>query len=180
MTSEIDQRLSMVNMQAADLRIWHNQDVTFLQGWQKSQEKVMAELMINWRLCEPPAHIRYKGSQITIAPASELLYECKGSGTLLPLCKLLWKWFLVREPRDLGLQRVNFGPSGADWGSFWGFRNFAKMWPKKVHMTSGINFGLTLVNMQATDLRIWYNQDVTLLRGWQKSQEKVMTELMMN
>ena len=40
----------------------------------------MAELMINFRISEPQHHIQLDTGYATIAPASELLYECKVQG----------------------------------------------------------------------------------------------------
>ena len=62
----------------------------------------MIEIEINLRSNEAHPRIWAPGTPCTIAPASELLYECKGTGTLLPLYKLL----RLRGPRD-------FGPLGA-------------------------------------------------------------------
>ena len=40
----------------------------------------MAELMINLRFSEPQHYIQLDVNYVTIAPASELLYECKVQG----------------------------------------------------------------------------------------------------
>ena len=40
----------------------------------------MIELMINLRFCEPQHYIQLDVKRVTIAPASELLYECKVQG----------------------------------------------------------------------------------------------------
>ena len=59
----------------------------------------MTELYINLRSKTSSASIWAPEYILASAPASELLYECKGTGTLLPLYKLL----RLRGPRGLGL-----------------------------------------------------------------------------
>ena len=48
----------------------------------------MVEIEINIRITEAHPHVWYVEYIRAIVPASELLYECKGTGTLLPLYKL--------------------------------------------------------------------------------------------
>ena len=67
----------------------------------------MVEIWINLRSNEAHPSIWALGTPCTIAPASELLYECKGTGTLLPLYKLL----RLRGPRDFGPPGAHLGPS---------------------------------------------------------------------
>ena len=67
----------------------------------------MVEIEINIRSNEAHPSIWVPEYIRAIVPASELLYEGKGTGTLLPLYKLL----RLRGPRDLGSLGVLLGPS---------------------------------------------------------------------
>ena len=69
----------------------------------------MIELMINLRFSEPQDHIQLDVNYATIAPASELLYECKVQGPYYHSTSYLVS---ARAARIWSYE----GPFGESWG----------------------------------------------------------------
>ena len=95
--------LSDTKSHRRELSFWQIKDQYTLRAPQKSQENVMVEIEINRRSNDVHPHIWAPEYIRSIVPASELLYEGKGTGTLLSLYKLL----RLRGPRDFGSTRVH-------------------------------------------------------------------------
>ena len=86
--SGTDSNLTDTKSHSQELSFWQTKDLIALSGVQKSQENVMVEIKINLRSKRPTHYIWAPEYIRAIAPAFELLYEGKGTGTLLPLYKL--------------------------------------------------------------------------------------------
>ena len=80
--SDTNPRRNVIKSHSQKLILEHSKGLYALSEGQKGFEKVMPELMINLRLNEASVPKRAGQYIRAIAPATELLFECKGSGTL--------------------------------------------------------------------------------------------------